>query len=427
MLFKAILFFVALLGLGLLVQYGVETPGMVVFDWYGYEVQTTALFIAVCLFILTLLFFIWGRVWSWFMAAPKNIAVARDKKREKEGFETFFKGLDALAAGDGKKAQSLALKTSLLLPDQRLPHMIKAEAAGLLGDENEAVYHFKALSEDKSASFLGLRGLLSQSYKAQNYEIAYIYAQKAYKLKPQSTWVLRIYFEILLHLQKFEEALTFLSKLDKKAILTLEESQRHHGFISMELAKQNDLLKDNKNALKHLNNGLKHLPSFIELGEFKVAIYRKMDMPDKAEKTLAELWKKTPRKETFRLWLNATNGSKNQLKQAQRITKDAINTAEGCIALGLAYIENENWEKAEEILQQALKYTQNQFIYSQLLLCTQKQNKDIKIQEKWQKKAINSPSYQWEQDDHHTAYQEWSVNYLNKHESIASKSVEQIT
>jgi HemY protein len=347
------------------------------------------------------------------MAAPKNIAIARDKRKEQEGFETFFRGLDALAAGDGKKAKALALKTSGLLPDQRLPHMIRAEAAQMLGDESEAVYHFQALAEDKKASFLGLRGLLSQSYKAKNYEVAYMYAQKAYKLKPQSMWVLRIYFEILLHLQKFEEAKIFLNKLDKKAVLTLEESRRHHGFIAMELAKKNHLLKDYKTALKHINSGLKFLPSFTELGEFKVEIYRKIDEPKKAVTTLIDLWQKAPRKETFRLWLTATHDAKRQLKQAQKITKGHLKTAEGCMAIGLAYMEQEKWQEAEKHFQDALKYTQNQFIYSQLLFCTQKQNKELKIQEKWQNKALNSPSYQWNMDDQHTAYQKWCATYLN--------------
>jgi HemY protein len=427
MLFKTFFFFVFLVLLGTLIQYTVDTPGIVVFDWYGYEIQTTALFAAICLFMLTLFFFVWGRVWSWFMAAPKNLAVRRDKKREAEGFTTFFKGLDALAAGDGKKAQSLALKTSELLPDKRLPHMIRAEAAQLLGDENEAMYHFKALSEDKNSSFLGLRGLLSQSYKSKHYEAAYEYAQKAYAVKPNSPWVLRIYFEVLLHLQKFEEALDFLEKLDKKAVLTFEESNHHEGFICIELAKRNRAQNRYREAIKYTNFGLKALPSFTELGELKVEIYREKGDKKKAVETLVDLWQDAPKKEIFALWLNATNGTKNQLKQAEKITKNFLNTAEGNIALGLAYMENEEWEKAENTFQDALKYATNQFIYSKLLLCAQRQNKDEKIQKKWQEKALNSPSYQWDMDNHHTAYKKWCETYLHAELELGKSKPEQLT
>lgn len=425
-LIKAGIFFALLVGLGWLVEYSAQTPGTVVFEWYGYEVETTVLFVAVCLLVLTLFFFAWGRVWGWFMAAPKMLQVYRDKKKEQKGFETFFKGLNALASGDAEKAKNLALQTSKLLPDQRLPHMIRAEAAQMLGEEGEAIYHFQALAEHKDSAFLGLRGLLSQAYKSKNYEAAYEYAQKAHKMKPKSTWVQRIYFEVLLHLNRFEEALHFLDKLDKQSVLSFEESRQHRAFISLQIGEAAKREKAYRKAFKYADISLKALPTFKAAGVFKASVYREKEDKKGEANCLAEIWQTAPKKGVFSRWLQMTDGQKNQLKLAQKLTKKHLHTAEGCMALGLAFMAAEKWKEAEQQFKNALEYTQNQFIYAQLLMCAERLHREPSLQEKWQKKAITEDGYMWEQEAYKKEYAKWLATYLVA-TAMSTKPVEQLT
>ena len=72
----------------------------------------------------------------------------------------------ALAAVDQRQARRLTRQAQLLLPPQPLTHVMAAEAAKLAGDGEAVAEHYKALSQDEAAGFLGVRGLLIEARNA---------------------------------------------------------------------------------------------------------------------------------------------------------------------------------------------------------------------------------------------------------------------
>jgi HemY protein len=208
-----------------------ERPGAVTVQWRGWRLDTSVgvLFAAVLVVIL-LAVMLW-LLYRWIVGAPGALLEGWGESRRRRGYRALTQGLAAVAAGDAAEAQKNARKAEQLLSEPSLTLLLSAQAAQLNGDRDGAKRVFKSMLEDEQMAFLGLRGLITQSLGDGNQVQALDYAERAFRLRPQTPWVVHSLFDMQAQIGKWQAAVS-----SRLAELQIKEGQGARAMKTLERA-----------------------------------------------------------------------------------------------------------------------------------------------------------------------------------------------
>ncbi len=105
--------------------------------------------------------------------------------RERKGLNALADSMLALAAGEGKEAQSKAERAEKYLDRPDLTNLLLAQGAEMTGDKARAEEVYKKLVQDDRTRFVGVRGLMLQQLEKGDTDTAFALAEKAFALKPR--------------------------------------------------------------------------------------------------------------------------------------------------------------------------------------------------------------------------------------------------
>ncbi len=119
-------------------------------------------------FVLAIGLMVAAMVTAWslfrfFWKLPARTALARRRRRDARGRAAIARGLIAIGTGDASDARRQAQAASRLAKDDPLALMLRAQAAQLTGDRNEAREAFHAMTARADMRLFGLRGLFIQT------------------------------------------------------------------------------------------------------------------------------------------------------------------------------------------------------------------------------------------------------------------------
>jgi len=154
--------------------------------------------------------FILLRIIAGIFSMPRASVLWRRRRRERSGDTSVTRVLVALAAGDEKVARKHARRARQLLGDDPQVLLLLAEANRLAGREDEADEAFRALTKQKDARFLGLRGLLRQAIDRQDWTQALTLANQAEAAHPGTNWLRQQRAELALQADNWSEALDLI-------------------------------------------------------------------------------------------------------------------------------------------------------------------------------------------------------------------------
>ncbi|MBK8209523.1 MAG: tetratricopeptide repeat protein [Rhodospirillales bacterium] len=227
-----------------------EAPGAIALTWNDWRIDTSiGIFIAALLLLMGLAALLYRGWWA-LRRAPRMLGRGRDERRQRLGYEALSRGLVAVAAGDAETARRQARRAEALLDGRPLTMLLSAQAAQLQGDDQAAQRFFAAMRERSDTEFLGVRGLLSQAMKRQDWEEALRLAERAYRLNPKSGWVVATLYDLQKRAGhwadaeatlKQQTALQLLPATDlprERAEILLRQSEAGPGDTALSLAKR---------------------------------------------------------------------------------------------------------------------------------------------------------------------------------------------
>jgi len=173
-----------------------EFPGTAVLTWRDWQIGTSlGVFIAAVAVAVLVVGFVVHLLWS-VRQAPRALGRGRRERRERLGYEALSRGLVAVAAGDADMARRQSKRAEHLLDGRPLTMLLSAQAAQLNGDDQAASRFFAAMRERADTEFLGLRGLLAQAMRREDWTGALELAERAYRLNPKSDWVVGTLYDL---------------------------------------------------------------------------------------------------------------------------------------------------------------------------------------------------------------------------------------
>ncbi len=173
-----------------------------------------------------------------------------NRSRERRGLEAMAMSMTALAAGEARAARAKAEKAELLLQRPELTRLLNAQAAELSGDDLRAETYYRALAEDPSTSFIGVRGLLNRALEKDDADRALKLAESAAQLRPKDGEVLETLY--MLQSRKFDwaGARRTLDAQRRAGLLPKPEANRRDAMLALAQAEDAEELGETEHARK---------------------------------------------------------------------------------------------------------------------------------------------------------------------------------
>lgn len=161
-------------------------PGMLSFDWLGWQVEMRTSLAVAFLVILAVALLSLDRLLRGILSLPAWFGRNLTRRRTESGHRALALGLMAVSAGEPDEARRQASRAQRLLAAPQLTDLLSAQAAHLSGDHRAAERYFTSLTRDKDTAFLGHVGLARLALEKDEPEAALAAARTALEIRPKS-------------------------------------------------------------------------------------------------------------------------------------------------------------------------------------------------------------------------------------------------
>jgi HemY protein len=263
-------------------------PGHVAASIGAYTIETSVPIAILMLVALLLMILLVLRVLRGLRALPQAGAGWNRRHHLALGERAITRVLVALAAGEQDEARKEARRARHLLGDSPQTLLLVAEAGRLSGREDEAEEAFRALTRQKDARFLGLRGLLRQAVDRRDWSEALVIANQAEAAHPGTIWLRQQRAELALQTENWAEALELVGT----------DPRRPTYYVAAA-----DAEPDPARALSYAKQAWKQNPAFAPAVLAYASRLRSAGQEKRAQSCIAEAWKRAPHPElaTFAL------------------------------------------------------------------------------------------------------------------------------
>ena len=325
-----------------------RAPGQVTFEWQGYHIETTAGVVILALIGLVIVLFVLDRLLVIIGQARRKLSGGGRERRQRRGYEALSRGLVAVAAGDASTAGKQARRAASLLDNRPLTMLLSAQAAQLQGDDRAAADFFGTLRTMEGTQFLGLRGLLNQAMKREDWGQALSLAEEAHRLNPKSEWVVSTLFDLQKQLGRWRDAEATFDEAVKLKLIPEGHIARERAEI---VAGQSEM-GDGSERLRLAAKAFKADPSYTPAAVRYVELLLAEGDFGRAASTVERAWEHDPEPELAELYWRARrcDDAGKKLDAARRLAKRNPENLESRIVLAAAALEARAWGEARATL-----------------------------------------------------------------------------
>ncbi len=277
--------------------------GVVDIQWNDYAISLHLGIFLLFLTIFTIVALVFFKIFGVIAGMPSGMSRRRRERNRRKGFQALTRGFAAIAAGDAKKATTLAKDVRHLLPDETgLPILLEAQAARLRGEEGEARKSFEKLLGDKDAAFFGVRGLLKSSLDEGDTLKALAYAKSALEQNPKQSWILKSVYDLEIQNHQWVDASKTLERAKKYKAIDEAQAKSDEIALLMILSEDDLIAKNDSGWFKKIDRILKLDPSFVPAAVKLADYYLANNKIGKATSLIEKTWKVNPHPELIVFW-----------------------------------------------------------------------------------------------------------------------------
>ncbi len=332
-----------------------ERPGTLTAEWRGWRIDTSVGVVLVAVLLLMLLGVVLWLTYRSIVGAPGALLEGWGDSRKRRGYRELTQGLAAVAAGDGPEAQKHARKAQTLLSEPALTLLLSAQAAQLTGDREGAKKAFDAMLEDDQMAFLGLRGLIAQSLRDGDQARALDYAERAFKIRPQTPWVVHSLFDMQAQIGAWRDAQATLDAGLRTKVITQNKGRTLKALLLAERSRASETEGNDGDALTLAREAFALAPERIAVSRRLAEMQFKTGDAKRAMKTLERAWALSPHPDLAQLYLKAS-GESDPLKQvgvARKLVASKPDDLESQLVMAQASLDAGLWGEARRYLQAA--------------------------------------------------------------------------
>lgn len=221
----ALILLVALL-VALAAAWLAENSGTLTLTIANYEFRTSAILGAALLLTLVLVLFALLKLASLIVGGPERLSTFLINRRAGKAYHELARGLVAAHAGDAHDAAQAARHAEKLIGASPLVLLLRAQAAELAKDEEQAQVAYAAMLGHPETEFLGARRLADIAIRRGNSEQALGFALRAYARNPKADEAADVLFQLRIARGERAEAQTLLDQELQAKRLSPETERR---------------------------------------------------------------------------------------------------------------------------------------------------------------------------------------------------------
>lgn len=391
---RLLLFFLQLAVLVGVAVWVADRPGEVTLRWLGYEITTDVgillLAVALLMALAALLYHLWRRL----VRAPRGTLVALGRRRQRRGWRALTNGFVAVAAGEAEQARRFAGKAESLLNEPALTRLLSAQAAQLNGDEAAVSRHLEAMLTEPETRFLALRGLVQQALRQGDTALALERVEQAYRLRPDTPWVMETLFDLAEREGRLLEASRVLQEARRRRTLPAAEADRRRAVVTYERALAAEGEGQPQEAYDRVRAALRLAPDLTAAAALTARLAERLGRKREAERTLERAWTLQPHPDLAKLYLalNPQATAAERLRLLKRLTGGQPDHAESRLALAEAALAAGLWGEARQQLLPFETEAPDQRAAILLALLAEAEQGDHEAARRWRDKAASLPA-----------------------------------
>lgn len=353
--FRLLLWFVVIVALMLAAAWLAERPGSVTAQWRGWRLDTSVGVLAMAVVVLMLAGTALWLLYRWIVGAPGALLEGWGESRRRRGYRELTQGLAAVAAGDGVEAQKHARKAEQLLSEPALTLLLSAQAAQLNGDREGAKRALDAMLQDEQMAFLGLRGLTAQSLRDGDPAQALVYAERAFKLRPQTPWVVHSLFDMQAQTGQWRAAQETLDTGLRTRVVTQDRGRTLKSLLLLERSRAAEQAGNGVDALALAREAFALAPERIPVALQFAELQLKAGDGRRAQRTLERTWTLAPHPDLAALYIKASDegDALKRVAVVRRLVTHKSDDLESHLALAQVSLDAGLWGEARRHLEAA--------------------------------------------------------------------------
>jgi HemY protein len=353
MLRLALLMLVFVVGALLSWQVFTSDPGVVHFEWLGWQGDTSALFallalialIAVALPILRLVMFL--------MDAPGRIGKMSERARIRRGQEALALGLIAAEAGEFEDARKHADKAENLIDEPRLALLLQARSAEVGGDTAGAERAYSGMLAHEDTEVLGRKGLMAAALKRGDRMSARAHAEAALKASKTATWPFQYAFDLAVQAADWENALEALELGEKRKQLEDKVAKRRRAVLMCAQAARLERERHPDKAADMAQKAFRIAPQFAPAAALAARLLVSEGKHERAASIIEDAWENAPHPALAHAYRDLVPGE-SEAARAQRMEALANrrrDQRESKLILAELAMDRGDWGAAQTLLE----------------------------------------------------------------------------
>lgn len=327
-------------------------PGRVAVDWGNWRIDASIGFLVFVVALIVVVAVVISRFWGAIRRAPGHFLESRRMNRRQRGYKALTQGMVAVAAGDVQEARRAARKADALLDEPPLTMLLSAQAAQLGGEETAARRYFEAMLDHPDTAFLGVRGLLMQAIKGGDKAEALLLAERAYKLRPETEWVVDQLFELQVESTLWSEANETIATAIRRKTLPAADARRRRAAVLVEHSRLAEAEGDLDTALSRAREAHDLDPGLVPATLALARLFKARDRAARAVRLIEEAWARGPTPELASAYgaLIEDTDPLARVKRFQRLFSFRPDHRESHIALAEVSLAARLWGEARKHL-----------------------------------------------------------------------------
>jgi HemY protein len=389
-----------------------ERPGTVTLKWLNWELHSTVGVLILAVAIAAVLAAMIYRVWRLTIRSPRDYLRRRAQRRRERGYHALTQGMVAVAAGDAEEAKRQARRAAALLEEPPLTLLLAAQAAQLDGDEEAARDYFTRMIERDETAFLGLRGLLMQAVRGGDEAAALELAERAYKERPETPWVVRTLLDLQIRRGQWQNALGTLGQAQRISVVAADQAKAQRAALLVERSRAAEKEGDAAEALRLAREAHRLEAGFVPAAAQLAALSILAGKSREAGRVIEAAWGRSPHPALAAAYaaLKPEDGPLERARRFERLGELNRSTRDARLELAEVALAARLWGEARRHLEVAADLGATARTYRMLAELEEGERGDSEAAARWLRKAAEAaPDPAWVCERCGSAHPAWSA------------------
>ncbi len=366
--------------------------GIVSIKWFGWQVDTSAMFAALVLVALVAVSLPLLRMIMFLMDAPGRIMKAGDRSRTRKGQEALALGLIAAEAGEFDVARRQAEKAEDLIDEPRLATLLQARSAEVSGDFAAAERAYSGMLQHEDTELLGRKGLLTAALKRGDRTAAMTHAEAALRVAKTASWPFQSLFELKVAAADWEGALDALEQGEKRKLVDDKVARRRRAVLMTAAALKAERERRPDKAADMAQKAFRTSPGFAPAAAVAARLLVADGKEERAAAILEEAWENAPHPAIAHAYRDLKPGESREERAArmQSLVDRRRDHRESRIVTAELALERGDWATAQAALDDAYRELPSSRICA-LFAAAARAKGDENAARTWLDQAANAP------------------------------------